>query len=124
VNAGSSALSKFSNSGVALSPPSGFLGGGMYRPECLAIDGSGRVWVANSLGNSLSEFSNTGAVMTPSGLTGAGVDEPDGIAIDGSGNIWLTNAADSVLVEFVGAATGVVTPLAAAVKSNTLGARP
>jgi sugar lactone lactonase YvrE len=52
------------------------------------------------------------------------VDEPDGIAIDGSGNIWLTNAADSVLVEFVGAATGVVTPLAAAVKSNTLGARP
>jgi hypothetical protein len=124
VNAGDSALSKFSNSGVALSPPYGFTGGGMYRPECLAIDGSGRVWVANSLGNSLSEFSNAGGVLTPTGLTGAGVDEPDGIAIDGSGNIWLTNAADSVLVEFVGAATPVVTPLAAAVKNSALGARP
>ncbi|MGA1981003.1 MAG: PKD domain-containing protein [Acidobacteriaceae bacterium] len=124
VNAGNSALSKFSNSGVALSPATGFTGGGMYRPECLAIDGSGRVWVANSLGNSLSEFSNAGGVLAASGLTGAGVDEPDGIAIDGSGNIWLTNAADSVLVEFVGAATPVVTPLAAAVKSDTLGVRP
>ena len=124
VNAGNSALAKFSNSGVALSPPSGFVGGGLYRPECLAIDGAGNVWVANSLGDNLSEFSNTGAVMTPSGLTGAQIDEPDGIAIDGSGDVWVTNVADSVLVEFVGAAAPVVTPMVAAVKGNTLGARP
>jgi hypothetical protein len=62
--------------------------------------------------------------MTPSGLTGAQIDEPDGIAIDGSGDVWVTNVADSVLVEFVGAAAPVVTPMVAAVKGNTLGARP
>jgi sugar lactone lactonase YvrE len=124
VNAGNSSVAKFSNSGVALSPSFGFLGGGLYRPECLAIDGVGNVWVANSLGNSLSEFSNSGAVLSPSGFTGAEVDEPDGIAIDGSGDVWVTNAADSVLVEFVGAAAPVVTPMALAVKNNTLGARP
>jgi hypothetical protein len=76
------------------------------------------------VGNSLSEFANSGAVLSPSGFTSLDVNEPDGIAIDGSGDIWLTNAADSVLVEFVGAAAPVVTPMAQAVKNNALGARP
>jgi streptogramin lyase len=49
---------------------------------------------------------------------------PFGIAIDGSGNLWFTYYADNEIVELVGVATPVVTPLAVAVQSATLGAQP
>jgi hypothetical protein len=48
---------------------------------------------------------------------------PDYMAIDGSGDVWI-NIDGPYLVEFVGAASPVVTPLAVATATNTLGVRP
>jgi NHL repeat len=116
-------LSEFSSTGSAISPSTGYTGGGLNQLSGLAIDGVNNVWVCNLLGNSLSEFSSTGIPISPaSGYTGGGLDSPSSIAIDGSGNIWLTNQHS--LTEFVGAAAPVVTPLATAAKNNLLGTRP
>jgi hypothetical protein len=46
------------------------------------------------------------------------------MAIDGSGDIWIPNVTADAISEFIGVAAPVVTPLAAGVKNNTLGARP
>ena len=49
-NISNNSVSKFSNAGVALSPPTGFTGGGLDAAFGIAIDNSGNAWIAN--GNS------------------------------------------------------------------------
>jgi hypothetical protein len=126
----SNSVSELSGSGVALSPASGFTGGGLNGPAGIAIDGRGNVWVANYKGGSISEFSNSGVAISPStGFTGgAGLSQPYSIAIDGSGDVWTgndqINGDNASVTEFIGAAVPVVTPIAAGVANDTLGTRP
>jgi secreted PhoX family phosphatase len=63
----------------------------------------------------MSEFNSSGTAISGSnGFTAGGIlNGPNGLAIDGSGNVWVTGGASNNLVEFVGAATPVVTPIAA-----------
>jgi hypothetical protein len=63
-------VSEFSNSGVAISPSTGYIGGGIFGADAIAIDGSGDVWIANgnstNNGTSLVEFIGAAApVVTP-----------------------------------------------------------
>ncbi|MFP5226162.1 MAG: hypothetical protein ACLGXA_00930 [Acidobacteriota bacterium] len=110
--------------------------GGAYN---IAVDGSGNVWTANLgvdsppatppyngsyLGGSISEFDKNGNALSPADGFLYGLGKPDGIAIDGSGNVWVVNDGDGTVIELVGAATPVVTPIAAAVKNNQLGTAP
>jgi PKD repeat protein len=127
-------LSKLSNSGSALSPASGFDGGGLNEPYGIAIDGAGNVWATNLGGYDISEFSNAGVPLSPAtGFMGAQVVGPydAGIAVDGSGNVWIADNAYNNVSEFVGAATPVITPIAAGLPatptadgSSNLGTRP
>ena len=106
-------ISKLSSGGTAISGSGGYNGGGLNNPGNIAIDGAGNVWVVNH-GNSLSEFNSSGTAVTgANGYQGGGLNDPSGIGIDGSGNVWVTNVVGS-LTEFVGAASPVVTPIAAA----------
>lgn len=88
-------------------------GGGLDNPFAIAIDDANNVWVANSSGNSISEFDSGGtAISGSSGFeAGSALREPQGIAIDGSGNVWVAAAGGTV--EFVGIAVPVVTPIVA-----------
>ena len=99
-NYASSSVVELSTLGAILSPPAGFVGGGVYRPSGIAIDTLGNVWVSNSgqgLGASsfgtVSKFTNTGIPLSPAsgfeggGLIGAGLR----IAIDGQANAWIVN---------------------------------
>jgi sugar lactone lactonase YvrE len=99
-------ISEFSGSGAAISPSTGYTGGGVNFPCAVAIDASGNVWVAND-GNgwdgvppSLSEFSSNGVAISPSTGYATGswgeVTSPQGIAIDGSGNVWVARRAETV----------------------------
>jgi hypothetical protein len=98
--------------GTAVSPSSGYTGGGLKGPAQLAVDGSNRVWVANREGNSLSAFSNTGVAISPAtGYLAPGLSNPRGLAIDASGNVWLTNFTYNSLTEFIGIATPSATPI-------------
>ena len=71
-------------------------------PTGLAIDQGGNVWVANYFGNSISELSSSGAVLS-SGYTGGGLTNPQGIAIDGSGNVWVASVLGPSITKLAGA---------------------
>ena len=69
-----------------------YTGGGLAAPLAIAIDGSGDAWVVNVAGNSVTEISSTGVLLSgPSGYTGGALNGPYGVAIDGSGNAWVSN---------------------------------
>jgi hypothetical protein len=108
----SGSVTKLNSSGGAVSG-SPFTGGGLNYPQAIAIDGSGNAWIANG-NSSVSEFNGSGAAVSgSSGFTGGGLNAPTGIAIDGSGNAWTANYNTNSVTEFIGAATPVVTPIAA-----------
>ncbi|MGA1982059.1 MAG: PKD domain-containing protein [Acidobacteriaceae bacterium] len=120
-----SSVTEIGKSGTLLSGTNGITGGALSSPVGVAVDGSGNVWVANQSGNTVTEFSNVAAAVI-SGSTGYGgaTGSASGIAIDGSGNVWVGNSTQGSVTVYIGAATPVVTPLAVAVKNNTVGARP
>jgi rhamnogalacturonan endolyase len=119
-------------------PTGSELGGGLFNPQGLTLDGTGNLWVVNqngSAGGGISEFvpSNNGTTLTPMSPSGTGVwgffsnstiGTPIGAAIDGSGNIWFKTKTGSSLYYLVGAASPVVTPLSLMVKSGFLAERP
>jgi len=77
-----------------------YTGGGLNMPEALAVDGSGNIWVTNPGGNSISEFSPLGGVVTGSPFTGGGLNMPEDLAVDGSGNVWVTNPGGNSISEY------------------------
>ena len=105
---------EFNSSGAQQGPSGGYTGGGLGRTNAIAIDGEGNVWTS-AAGGPISELSSSGTAISGSkGFTAGGlVNGPNGLAIDGSGNVWVTSGAGNNLVELVGAATPVVTPIAA-----------
>jgi streptogramin lyase len=76
-------------------------------PEGLAIDQSGNVWVSNFDGNSISEISGAGVVLSNGGITSASLDHPDDIAIDGAGTVWICNYRGPSLTELAGSTASV-----------------
>jgi streptogramin lyase len=92
--------------------------GGLSSPNGIAVDGAGNVWVANFVGDTLTELEGAGGTspatpLSPSGGLGqdANLSRPYGIAIDSSGNIWVSDQGTNAVTEFLGAATPVKTPL-------------
>ena len=117
-NAGTS-LSKLSPTGVPLSNAA--ITTGPQAPYALAVDGAGNVWVANGYnvsGTPLSVYE-----LGPSGATELAISHvndsreylngPQSIAVDATGSVWVSNGLDSTVTQFIGAATAVVTPVAA-----------
>ncbi|HEY4381373.1 MAG TPA: hypothetical protein VGN01_13565 [Acidobacteriaceae bacterium] len=109
----------------------------LNKPTFVAVDGSGNVWVTNNVSgpSSVSEFSNSGAVLSPVntttapftaiGFLRAGLATPSGIATDPSGNVWVANnTASGGVFEIVGAAAPTVTPISLALKNNSVGQKP
>ena len=112
VSSKNNAVGKSDSTGKPLSPPAGYIGGGLNSPGGIAIDGANTVWVTNRSSNSISAFSNNGTAITPStGYTADGVSGPRGIAIDPSGNLWITNFTYNSVTEFLGIATPTATPI-------------
>jgi PKD repeat protein len=115
-------LSKLSSAGAALSPSSGLTNSALTNPYALAIDGAGNVWVANgasavqTANNSVIELAPTGALamyIAHQNSARGYLDLPESIAIDSAGAVWISDGDTNTVTQFVGAATPVVTPLAA-----------
>ena len=126
-------ISEFNSAGVPYSySPLG--GGGLLDPLSIAIDGDGNAWIANNVHDTITEFNNSGTLLSPSGYTSPALTLAGDIGIDPSGNVWVPNTSSydsnfntipsTIILEFVGAGAPTVTPLAAAVATNKLGARP
>ena len=124
-SSGNGSISKFSSGGTAATN-SPYSDGGVWGPYGIAIDGAGNVWVANFGGWSISELNSSGTAISPSSTGYAPqLISPYSLAIDPSGNVWVaTDNGSASLTELVGAATPVVTPLAAGAKYGQLGVTP
>jgi hypothetical protein len=143
-------VSKVSPSGAILSG-TGYTGGGIGGTNdggaFIAIDGDGNAWIPLYNHPSIVELSNSGAPL--SGADGyatlsdaneyaTGIAEsPANIVVDGSGDVWVSSARlipstqrgvpatyTYTITEMIGVAAPVVTPIAAGVQRNMLGARP
>ncbi len=109
-------VSKFNNSGTAISPTAGFSTGGskVNSPWGLAIDGANNVWVAVQSNVSspagftggVLEMTSAGTLVGPSGFVGltgglkgatGPVSQPSSIAIDASGNVWVGTNSSKVV---------------------------
>ncbi|MBS1820688.1 MAG: NHL repeat-containing protein [Acidobacteria bacterium] len=79
-------------------------------PQGLAIDQRGYIWASNYYGDSVSQISSTGTVVS-AGYTGGGLKGPQGIAVDGAGSVWVASRANvagigyPALTQFAGSAT-------------------
>jgi hypothetical protein len=86
---GNQTLSKLSNSGAAVSPTTGYAGGGAG----IAIDSAGNVWSGTPSGASVAEFAKSGTLTGT--YPGAGISSPAGLAISGA-YVWIANANNTL----------------------------
>ena len=93
-------VAELSSSGAGLSPATPYPGGfsiGNTGSYGIAIDGSGKVWVAGQSAGSVVKLSSVGALLSPvGGYTGGGLDFPQSLVVDGSGNVWVVNSSSSI----------------------------
>jgi sugar lactone lactonase YvrE len=117
-NAGSAGISKFAMNGTpAIANP---YTTGINSPASLVIDGSSRAFVVNHDGTiTLIAVDGTATSL----LSDAPIPGPSAAAIDSSGNLWIANATTNKVEEYIGMAAPAA-PLAAAVKTNTVGTKP
>ena len=79
---------------------------GLNDPAALAVNSAETLYVANSGGNTVSEFA-PGA--TSASVTLAGLDGPDALVFDSSGNLYVANGTGNTVSKF---APGATTPTA------------
>ena len=70
--------------------------GNMNAPSALAADGSGNIWITNKTGNTVTELSQNGTLLSGTGITGS-LNAPSAIAIDSGGQAWVTNKGNSTV---------------------------
>jgi sugar lactone lactonase YvrE len=79
---------------------------GLNGPDGVAVDGLGNVYIANTNGNEVREWS----ASTQEATTLVGLYGPDGVAVDGSGNVYIADGTNDAITEW-SAATKQVTTL-------------
>ncbi len=82
-----------------------------------AVDGNGVVWSINPGGNSISTFTDAGALLST--YTAGGVSNATALAIDGVGNVFLTNYAGTISALTNSGAALFSSPIAGAAAIST-----
>lgn len=111
-------VTKLSSNGRALSPPTGFLGGGTFGAAFgMAIDRDGNAWVGNFAGDSLTKLAPDGSPISPDsdsaysssgGYRHESFDAPQSTIVDIEGNVWTSNLMGNTVTEFVKGNPGIV----------------
>jgi streptogramin lyase len=65
-----------------------YVGGGLDGPAGLAVNSQGEVWVANSLGNTVTRISANGQV---SGVSDPSIEETVSLTVDSQDNVWVSD---------------------------------
>ncbi|MEV6118183.1 NHL repeat-containing protein [Streptomyces sp. NPDC052109] len=95
---GGNAMSKYSASGKPLSPEAGWKNGDFVKPQGVAVDQHGNIWIANSHG--LKGKPGAGSIVVyPHGdpskaitIIEKSLNHPFAVQIDGQGRAWVTNS--------------------------------
>uniref|UniRef100_A0A372IJW3 Uncharacterized protein n=2 Tax=Paracidobacterium acidisoli TaxID=2303751 RepID=A0A372IJW3_9BACT len=77
-----------------------YSGEGPVTAQSAAVDGSGRVWIADGVDGMPSVRSTSAALPVPGG-------DSNSLAVDGAGNLWVVRHGENAVDEFVGIATPV-----------------
>jgi sugar lactone lactonase YvrE len=100
-NYAGNSVSLFAPDGTALSPPlspagtgGGFGEGEISKPQGLAVDRHGNVWIPNFGGESVTVYWG-GNPATHTVIRGGGISKSFDIAIDAGGNAWVTDESTS-----------------------------
>ncbi|MCI0539286.1 MAG: hypothetical protein L0Z50_29110, partial [Verrucomicrobiales bacterium] len=94
---------------------------GFNRPEGVAVDSTGDIYVADTLNHTIRKLTPTGSVTMVAGLAesigsadgagdGARFNHPHGLAVDGAGNLYVADTVNHLVRKVTPA--GVVTTLA------------
>jgi hypothetical protein len=94
---GGNTINKYASDGTPLSPDAGWTDGGITKPQGIAVDQVGNVWIAN---NDTSEPQGVGSITVyPLGdpskafqITGGGLNHPFAIQFDNQGRAWVSTA--------------------------------
>ena len=81
------------------------LGSGFSLPSGVAVDGSGNVFVADSVNSAVKEIVAVNGSIPASNPTintlGSGFNDPFGVAVDGSGNVFVADSGNSAVKEIL-----------------------
>ena len=70
--------------------------GSMSGPSALAADSSGNIWIANKTGNTVTELSQNGTLLSGTGYVNH-LNAPSAVAFDSLNNLWITNSGNNTL---------------------------
>jgi large repetitive protein len=89
------------------------LGGGFNKPNAIAVDGSGNVYVADTLNNAVKVMPAGCATSSCVTTVGGGFNQPFGVAVDGAGNVYVADMLNNAVKEMpaVCASSSCVTTL-------------
>jgi 6-bladed beta-propeller/NHL repeat len=76
--------------------------GQLERPQGVAVDSEGNVWITDRINNRVVAYDKTGSFLRQIGTPGTGdgqINEPRGIAVAPNGNIWVAEAGTNKRVQ-------------------------
>ncbi|MBV8284542.1 MAG: NHL repeat-containing protein [Candidatus Eremiobacteraeota bacterium] len=117
-----------SNGNVAPSETIAGSSTGLSSPLGVAVDASGKIYVANNGNSSVTVYAalSNGNVAPLDTISGSNtlLASPSGIAVDSQGYIYVANTANNTIAIFAPGSNGNATPYRTIVGSNTLLAQP
>lgn len=84
---------------------------GFNRPEGIAVDTSGNMYVTDAIYNCIWKFKADNSLSNQwcGQIGGQAISNPKGIAVDAAGNIYITNSNDSTIQKFTADGTHIKT---------------
>lgn len=87
-DAENSVINVYPNNGSQNPAPVGQITSGLNGPQSLAVDAAGNLYVANTAGNTVTEYA-PGSVI-PSYTYSNSINQPSDVAVDAAGNVYVT----------------------------------
>ena len=90
-------ISEFAPDGTTISPPGGYTQGNLSKPQGIAFDQKGNLWIPNFGNGTVTIYlgANPAKSINVAGTAASPIVKPFGIAIDAQGRAWVTNNSTS-----------------------------